>query len=175
MEKNEKAPSQNHRLSIPTKFRSKERKKKHPVHQRSSRIPEEKKNCFIFTPLRIPRDKEDSIRVKKNKKKYPRGILVLTRRASEAASTPPPSLTILRDRAIVCGQMAQKKEGCGEKKGGKEVKVKEGEGARKLVLRKGKGREGRLARERPKSVGRALRCRAGGDESRLAFRERETQ
>lgn len=134
-----------------------------------------RKTVSSSLPLRIPRDKEDSIRVKKNKKKYPRGILVLARRASEAASTPPPSLTILRDRAIVCGQMAQKKEGCGEKKGGKEVKVKEGEGARKLVLRKGKGREGRLARERPKSVGRALRCRAGGDESRLAFRERETQ
>lgn len=134
-----------------------------------------RKTVSSSLPLRIPRDKEDSIRVKKNKKKYPRGILVLARRASEAASTPPPSLTILRDRAIVCGQMAQKKEGCGVKKGGKEVKVKEGEGARKLVLRKGKGREGRLARERPKSVGRALRCRAGGDESRLAFRERETQ
>lgn len=68
-----------------------------------------------------------------------------------------------------------KKKGAEEKKGGKEVKVKEGgrrgSARRKLVLR----REGGLARERPRRVGRALRCRAGGGESRLAFRERETQ
>lgn len=39
-----------------------------------------RKTVSSSLPLRIPRDKEDSIRVKKNKKKYPRGILVLARR-----------------------------------------------------------------------------------------------
>lgn len=103
-----------------------------------------RKTVSSSLPLRIPRDKEDSIRVKKNKKKYPRGILVLARRASEAASTPPPSLTILRDRAIVCGQMAQKKRRVWREEGRKGGKSERRRGSAQTRIEEGEREGGKV-------------------------------